>query len=146
MHDDPSTGHGELHKTLNKAYREVFWNGLKRDVIDYVSSCPICQFNKFKQGHPVGLLQPLPVPSNIWTQLSLDFIEKLPNSQGYSVIWVIVDILFKYAHFICLQHPYTAEKLAQKFMENVYKLHGLPKSSVQQGSYFLVNFGFIFSS
>lgn len=43
----------------------------------------------------------------------MDFIEALPNSEGKSVIWVIVDILTKYSHFIPLKHPYTIESLAE---------------------------------
>jgi hypothetical protein len=60
----------------------------------------------------------------------MDFIEGLPFSQGYSVIWVIVDQLTKYAHFIPLKHPYTAEKLAQVFMNQLFKLHGMPQSII----------------
>lgn len=60
----------------------------------------------------------------------MDFIEELSNSQGKSVIWVVVDMLSKYAHFIALHHPYTAKSLALVYMQNVFKLHGHPKSIV----------------
>jgi hypothetical protein len=42
------------------------------------------------------------------------------------VIFGVVDRFTKYAHFIPLSHPFTASDIAQTFMENVYKLHGLP--------------------
>ena len=60
----------------------------------------------------------------------MDFIEGLPKSQGFSVILVVVDKLTKFAHFLLVKHPYTAAIIAQLFMDNVVKLHGLPNSIV----------------
>lgn len=56
----------------------------------------------------------------------MDFIEGLPKSQGKTTIFVVVHRLTKYAHFMSLSHPYTAKDVAQLFLDNVYKLHGLP--------------------
>lgn len=62
--------------------------------------------------------------------LSLDFIEGLPKSQGYNVIIVAVDRLTKSAHFVAVKHPHTAADIAQVFMHIIFKLHGLPQSIV----------------
>lgn len=77
-----------------------------------------------------GLLQPLPIPTQVWTEISMDFIDGLLSSQGKTVILVVVDRLSKYAHFMPLHHPYTTAQVAQSFMDNIYKLHGLPKAIV----------------
>jgi ribosomal protein L21E len=71
-------------------------------------------------------LQPLPVPSQSWHTVSLDFIEGLPKSKTFTTILVVVDKFSKYAHFIPIAHPYTALSIAQVYLDNVYKLHGLP--------------------
>jgi hypothetical protein len=78
----------------------------------------------------MGLLQPLPIPEGVWQDLSMDFIEGLPRSEGSTIILVIVDRLTKYTHLIPMKHPYTAHSIAQLFLDNVVKLHGLPASVV----------------
>jgi hypothetical protein len=63
----------------------------------------------------------------------LDFIVGLPKSGNKSVIMVVVDRLSKYDQFCSLQHPFTTSTLAQIFMDNIFKLHGMPHSIVFDG-------------
>ena len=60
----------------------------------------------------------------------MDFVLGLPKSQGYSVILVVVNRLTKFAHFVAVKHPYTASSIAELFLDNIAKLHGLPQSTV----------------
>ena len=90
----------------------------------------ICQRNKTEHLHPAGLLQPLPIPEQIWEDISMDFIEALPKVGGKSVILTVVDRLSKYAHFIPLAHPYSATTVAHTFFSEIVRLHGLPHSIV----------------
>jgi hypothetical protein len=86
-----------------------------------------------KQGRNIkslGTLQPLLIPPTIWRDISMDFIVGLPKLGNKSVIMVVVDHLSKYAHFCALQHPFTASTVAQIFMDNIFKLHGMPHSIV----------------
>ena len=96
----------------------------------FVQQCEVCQKAKHVHNLPAGKLQPLPVPAGTWQDLSMDFIEGLPKSEGYSVIMVVVDRLTKYAHFLPLKHPYTAPVVAKLFLNTVVKLHGFPHSIV----------------
>ena len=71
----------------------------------------------------------------------MDFIVGLPNCKGKTVIMVVVDRLSKFAHFIALSHPYSAASVAQLFVENVFKLHGMPSNIVNdRDSVFLSQF------
>ena len=58
----------------------------------------------------------------------MDFISGLPKSHGYDTISVVVDRLSKYSHFILLKHPYTLRHIAAIFVNEVVRLHGIPKS------------------
>ena len=60
----------------------------------------------------------------------MDFITGLPKSGKKSVIMVVVDRLSKYAHFCALPHPFTPTLVAQYFMDQIFKLHGMPTSIV----------------
>jgi transposase InsO family protein len=60
----------------------------------------------------------------------MDFIDGLPLSRGYLVILVVIDRFSKYVHFFPLKHPYTASSVATTFLNNIVKLHGLPKTIV----------------
>jgi hypothetical protein len=48
----------------------------------------------------------------MWQDISLDFIEDLPKSEGYNNILVVVDMLSEYVHFIPLKHPFIAQQVA----------------------------------
>ncbi|GJR47391.1 retrotransposon-related protein [Tanacetum coccineum] len=96
----------------------------------FVKECVTCQrYTPDLAAYP-GLLQPLPIPNRIWESISMDFIEGLPRSQGKNVIFVVVDRLTKYAHFMYLAHPFSAAQVAQIFLDIVYKLLGLPTTIV----------------
>ena len=103
---------------------------MKQDVKEYVRRCDVCQKVKADNTKPAGLLQPLPVPERVWEDISMDFIDGLPSVQGKSVVMVVVDRLTKYAHFSALGHPYTARIVADVFMRDVVRLHGVPRTIV----------------
>jgi hypothetical protein len=62
--------------------------------------------------------------------VSMDFVEGLPLSSNANTILVVVDKYSKFAHFVPLRHPFLAASVAKVFMDNIYKLHDLPKSII----------------
>ena len=85
---------------------------------------------KHETCRPSGLLQPLPIPCKPWSNITMDFVEGLPKSHRMDVVFVVVDKLTKYVHFIALFHLYSASKVAVLFVQHVFKLHGMPASIV----------------
>lgn len=127
IHTGPDGGHFGVEATHRKSSSLFCWKGLKKVIIKAVRNCDICLRNKSDNVLYPGLLQPLAIPGRIWEEISMDFIDGLPNSKGNTSIWVIVDRLSKFPHFIPLTHPSTAQKLAKIYIDRIYKLHGLPK-------------------
>lgn len=80
---------------------------------EFIQACSTCQRYKSDHLRPAGLLQPLLIPSGVWSDIGIDFIEALPRVHGKTVILTVVDRFSKYYHFIPLAHPYTVESVAQ---------------------------------
>ncbi|GJS13679.1 transposon ty3-G gag-pol polyprotein [Tanacetum coccineum] len=109
-------GHSGVKVTTHKMCLTLYWKGLRKQVKHYVRECLVCQKCKPNLAAYPGLLQTLPIPKNIWTSISIDCIE-------------------------ALSHPFTDHQVAQAFLDNVYKLHGMPESIVSdRDKVFLSNF------
>ena len=104
---------------------------MKKDIAKFVSRCLTCQQIKAEHQRPGGLLQPLTIPEWKWEHISMDFVVGLPKSlQGYDSIWVIVDRVTKSTHFLRVKVNYPLNKLAELYIQEIVRLHGVPSSIV----------------
>ena len=101
-----------------------YWVGMKLDIQKFVTHCEVCQKNKSSNLAPASLLQPLSIPTTIWDDISMDFIDGLPLSTSVDSILVVVDRLSKDGHFINLCHPFSASSVAVLFIHEIIRLHG----------------------
>jgi transposase InsO family protein len=115
---------------------------MKREIAKYVSECDTCQRVKASHLKVSGTLQPLPIPSWKWEDISMDFIVGLSQtSQKHDSIWVIIDRLSKIAHFLPMHTTYTAKKYAEVYLDQIIRLHGVPKTIISdQGAQFVARF------
>lgn len=104
------------------------WEVLKSDVLTHVVECPTCQANKLEHNFPADLLQPLPISTQKWGEISMDFITGVPKVSGKDCIFLVVDRLTKYAHFFSISMTYTAAQVVDLFFKKNVRLHGLPKT------------------
>lgn len=125
FHDSAVGGHSGQEVTFKRLSQMFFWPNLRREVNEYIAACDVCQRIKSGTQFLGGLLQPLPVPTQIWEDISLDFIEGLPKSGDKDCILVVVDRFTKVSHFFTLTHLFSATQVAQVFLDSIYKLHGL---------------------
>jgi hypothetical protein len=142
LHDAPFSGHCGVRKTIDAVARLFWWPKLRSSVAAYISACEACQRNKSSTQKPAGLLQPLPIPSDPWDSVSVDFITGLPKTaRGFDAIIVFVDRLTKMTHIAPTTTTVDAAGTARLFVENVWKHHGLSQDLVSdRGSVFVGNF------
>lgn len=126
IHNSSIGGHFGIQDNYQKAKGLFYWLSMKKDFAEFINAYDMCKKCKKESVPYPGLLQPLMVPDKPWSQITIGFIEVLPNVKGKSVIWVIVDKMTKFSHFISFKHPYPAESLAEVYLNQIYKLHGFP--------------------
>uniref|UniRef100_A0A8R7PHM6 Integrase catalytic domain-containing protein n=1 Tax=Triticum urartu TaxID=4572 RepID=A0A8R7PHM6_TRIUA len=129
FHDSTMGGHSGVPVTYRRL-RRLFACPKMKEHIKYVQSCSVCQQAKPERVRYPGLLEPLPVPDGAWKVVTMDFIDGLPSSGKFNCILVVVNKFTRYGHFLALSHPFTAAKVAHSYLENIYKLHGLPEAIV----------------
>ena len=126
-HDHPLAGHYGQNKTIELIRRDYVWPGMRDFVKDYCNSCTVCGRVKPRRHKPYGLLKPLPVPARPWDLISMDLIEQLPSSAGYTAILIVVDRLSKQGIFIPTHDTLTAVQLAGLFILHVFSKHRVPR-------------------
>ena len=102
-HDAPYASHYGSQKTWRKMKRVFYWKGMRKDIEEYVQSCPSCQRRKDKgQCHPP--LQPLEPIKRPFERVSMDIMGPLPVSlTGKKYVLVGIDHLTRYVEVFALE-------------------------------------------
>jgi hypothetical protein len=74
-------GHSGQRVTLHRIKQIFYWPNLKKDIVEKVAQCPVCQLFKTEHVQYPGLLNLLQIPSAKWSDISMDFVEALPKSR-----------------------------------------------------------------
>nr|GFB74143.1 putative reverse transcriptase domain-containing protein [Tanacetum cinerariifolium] len=108
-------GSDKMYQDMEKLY---WWPNIKADIATYVSKCLTCAKVKAERQKPPGLLVQPKIPEWKWDNITMDFVTKLPkSSQGYDIIWVIVDRLIKSAIFTPIRETEPMDKLARIYLK-----------------------------
>ena len=129
-HDMLIARHEGQWKMVELVTRNYWWPGVTKEVKRYMEGYDQCQRMKNRAEMLAGKLRPNEVPERPWQHILVDFITKLPMSKGHDSILVVCDRFSKMSHFVVTTEKTTAEELARLFRDNVWKLHGLPKSVI----------------
>ncbi|XP_076922609.1 uncharacterized protein LOC143584432 [Bidens hawaiensis] len=101
-----------IHPGATKMYHDLcadyWWPGMKRDIVKHVEKCLTCLQVKAEHQKPYEKIQPLEIPKWKWEHITMDLVTKFPKtSKGFDAIWVIVDRLTKFAHFLPIHESYS---------------------------------------
>ena len=123
-------GHFGAQKTVDYIHREYWWLKIGHEVDKFCQTCPTCQATKPSNQLPQGLLHSLPIPRQPWGLIAMDFVGPFPPSEGHDYLWVILCHLTSMVHLVLIKMMIKASELAQRFIQEVVQLHGLPETIV----------------
>ena len=79
----------------------------------------------------LGFLQPLSIPERKWEHITMDFVTGLARTLGgNNAIWMIVDRLTKFAHFLPIKVNFSMDCLTSLYVREIVRMHGVPISIV----------------
>ena len=133
--EEAHSGSFSIHPGSTKMYQDLkmsfWWSRMKRDVSEFVTKCLVCQRVKAEHQVPSGLLQPIRIPEWKWDRITMDFVVGLPlTGRKHDSVWVVVDRLTKSAHFLPVRTDYSLDKLAELYIKEIVRLHGIPISII----------------
>ncbi|PIK33227.1 hypothetical protein BSL78_29961 [Apostichopus japonicus] len=139
MHDSSITGgHYGISRTIEKTRYRYFWEGMYKDIVNWVKSCKECN-QRNRPVYPVRAhLQPLPV-TGPFQRVGTDILGPLPVCQdtGNKYVLVFIDSFTKYVELVPLPNI-TARTIATAFIDRIICRHGAPESlHSDRGSNFL---------
>lgn len=141
-HDTPTGGHFGRDKTLVAVRKRFHWAGMPGDVERYVRSCTTCQLVKPVNRKTAGLLMPLPVPDEVDSHWTMDFVSGFPvTPRGFDAVQVHVSRGGHVARLAAARKDDTAPTVVQRFMESVVRNHGVPASVLTDRDPRLVSVG-----
>ena len=93
--------HSGVRPTQKAIAQRFVWNGMKRDIRKWCKECPDCQASKIHRHTRSPLTERLP-PSNRFCSLHVDLVGPLPESQGMTYLFTIIDRFTRWPELLFL--------------------------------------------
>jgi hypothetical protein len=111
-HNVPIAAHQGSKKVLEVIKRHYYWPQIRQDVAAVTQSCIYCQRNNPANVKPPGFLHLLPVPSERFQEIAMDWTKLSSREDGNNTALIIVDRLTKMVVIIGTKATDTAERAA----------------------------------
>lgn len=125
-HDSHLTGHPGRDSMIGILLRRWFWPNMRESVRRFVRNCDVCGRSTVWREAKAGFLRSLPIPERIGSELTIDFVTDLPNSEGCTNIMVITDRLSKDI-ILFGSNSMEARECARLFVDRYYRFFGFPQ-------------------
>lgn len=137
FHILPSGGHAGMSRMYNNIKRFYFWNGLQKDVQDFVKRCDECQ--RYKHSRPY--VEPMTITttaSSAFQRVFLDLVGPLPvDCDNNQYILTLQCELTKFVECYPINNK-EAITVAKAFVQNFILRFGVPQTIVSdQGTEFM---------
>jgi hypothetical protein len=128
-HEPPMAGHVQHDRLLTRLKQTFIWTNMEEEVHEWARGCHTCQKNKRAIGKEYGELAEYEIPTRPWSSIAIDFVGPYASDKNTqrNMVMVAVCRLTKMAHFIACKSTDTAETIADLFVDNIIKLHGIPE-------------------
>lgn len=123
-------GHMGAQKTIEYVRRWFWWPRMSKDIEMFCISCGACQMSKSSNALPAGLLHTLPIPMFPWESMGIDFVGPFPDAKGFNYLIVVICRLTSMVHLIPCNVTDSASRVAEYYLRDVVRLHGIPSSIV----------------
>jgi len=128
-HDSKVAGDFGRERMLERIPRNFYWTNMEQDRRKYCRECDMCQRTKSPRNAKHWLLHSFKLACKPWTHISMGFITDLPESEGATMILVVVDCYTKMAHFIPIKKK-DSLTVTWVYLESVWKYDGFPEDVV----------------
>jgi hypothetical protein len=133
FHDSTTTGHPGFLRTKQAVQQNFWWPHITTDIKEFVKGCGTCQNTKPRTNQPKAPSNPI-MPEHVsipFRTIVLNFITKLPISNGYNTILMITDHnCSKATLFFPCKETITAKEVAQLYGTHVFSHYGIPRKVI----------------
>lgn len=125
-HDDPTSGHLGIKKSVNRARQLYFWPTLIKDVKSYVHRCKTCAKHKHSQEKPSGLMGRQREVSEPFQIISMDLMGPFPKSKQGNTMLLVISCWFSKFCFLFPLRNGKSLAIVQILEEQIFLMYGAP--------------------
>ena len=118
--------HPGIRATVRMIRRRFYWNRMTDDVKKYISKCRTCATTK-PGNWKTRISHPLPLATDLWSDVMIDFLPALPESEGMTRICAVICRRSKELIVFACRDTITAEEFGELYLRYVYAYKGAPK-------------------